>query len=79
MCDVLEAELHVAIYFRTLEICISKLKRNWKKILEVTNDECYNGVKFQYTLICILGYTLTKSDKFYSIEMFVIICHFCVA
>jgi hypothetical protein len=36
-------------------------------MLEPTNDECYNGVKSQYKLICILGYIkLTNYDKFYN-------------
>jgi hypothetical protein len=39
-------------------------------MLEPTNDECYNGVKSQYKLISILGYTkLTKSEKFYNTKM----------
>jgi hypothetical protein len=58
-----EAELHVALYLQTLRIHISKFQKIWNKILEIANDVYYNGVKSQYKLLHILGYT--KNDKFW--------------
>jgi hypothetical protein len=66
----LEAEQHVTLYFKYSKFIFQSTKKNRNKILEVTNDECYRGVKSQYKLICFLSYTkLTKSEKIYSTEV----------
>lgn len=53
--------------FKHSKFVFQSFKKTRSKILEVTNDDFYNGVKSQYKLLHILGYTkMTNSGKFYS-------------
>jgi hypothetical protein len=63
----IETELNVALYFQALRICISKFQKIQIEILEIANDVYYNGLKSQYKLLYILGYTkITNFDNFNS-------------
>ena len=62
-----EVELHVALYLQTLRIHVLEIQKIRIKILQIANDVYYNGVKFQYKILHIVGYRkITNSDKFCS-------------
>jgi hypothetical protein len=63
---------------------ISKFKKLQKNLDIVNDDKTYNNAKFQYEILCIVGYTkMTKIGNLYRFEN---ICtqilhayHFCVS
>jgi hypothetical protein len=57
----MEAELHVALYLKTIQKFIIQSLKKTEEILDVANDVYYKRAKLLFELVCIVGYTkMTK-------------------